>query len=107
MRLDRHVIADLGDFSHIRSPAKCAARIGQAFSDSREVVKVDPRIVREIKDVERNGRVFSDGVGTFSMQFLEHMRDSLPYGFGHWPTCFQVRYKGRSLFLHYGVIILT
>ncbi|KAF2685619.1 RdRP-domain-containing protein [Lentithecium fluviatile CBS 122367] len=30
----KHVIEDLGDFSHIKCSAQCAARIGQAFSDT-------------------------------------------------------------------------
>lgn len=124
--LPNMVIKKLGDFSHIRSPAKCAARIGyvypmfttfyflpllkstiphyiyianirnrQAFSNSREIVTLDPEIVKVVSDVERNGRVFSDGVGTISTEFLDHMRQSLPFGYGNWATCFQVRYKGK------------
>lgn len=66
---DRKIISQLGEFSAIRSPAKCAARIGQTFSDTPIAVQIDPSIVREVKDVENNGRVFSDGVGA-SMCFV-------------------------------------
>jgi hypothetical protein len=58
------IIGDLGNFADIQSPAKCAARIGQTFSDTRTAVRIDPINVVEVPDVERNGRVFSDGVGT-------------------------------------------
>jgi hypothetical protein len=63
------VIKDLGNFSDIRTPARCAARIGQAFSNTREAMTLAPGTVKdnnELADVERNGRVFSDGVGTIS-----------------------------------------
>lgn len=59
----RDIIQDLGDFSHIHCSAKCAARIGQAFSDTIFSVPVpDTAFVTETKDdIERNGRCFSDG----------------------------------------------
>jgi hypothetical protein len=65
-----NIIRDLGDFSSITSPAKCAARIGQTFSDTPTSVPIDPSIVRVEDDVERNGRVFSDGVGTMSQEYV-------------------------------------
>lgn len=34
LKLPRHVLKELGDFSNIRVPAKCAARIGQNFTDT-------------------------------------------------------------------------
>jgi hypothetical protein len=34
LKLADHVLKELGDFSHIRIPAKCAARIGQNFTDT-------------------------------------------------------------------------
>jgi hypothetical protein len=59
----RDIIRELGDFSHIHCSAKCAARIGQAFSDTIFSVPVPATaFVTETKsDVERNGRCFSDG----------------------------------------------
>lgn len=95
LMLHHIVIAGLGDFSHIRSPAKCAARIGQAFSDTREVVFLDPQFVIKMKDVEVNGRVFSDGCGTFSAEYLDYIRKSLSFGEANSATCFQIRYKGK------------
>ena len=93
---DREVIKDLGNFQHIHSPAKCAARIGQAFSDTRDAITLDPEVVKEMPDVERNGRVFSDGVGTISMEALEQIWDGLLHGKKK-PTVLQIRYQGMCL----------
>jgi hypothetical protein len=93
------VIKELGSFSHIRTPARCAARIGQAFSDTRDAITFAPGIVKnnkELPDVERNGRVFSDGVGTISQGALEHVWAKLPPDRMR-PTVLQIRYQGMSL----------
>lgn len=34
MKLPNHILKELGDFKNIRVPAKCAARIGQNFTDT-------------------------------------------------------------------------
>jgi hypothetical protein len=94
---DREVIKALGDFSHIRSPAKCAARIGQAFSDTREAIKIPVGVVKEIDDIERNGRVFSDGVGTISKEALQDIYDGPLAGKERKPTVLQIRYQGLIL----------
>ena len=93
---DRELIKDLGNFSHIRSPARCAARIGQAFSDTRDAITLDPEVVKEMPDVKRNERVFSDGVGTISMEALEQIWDGLLHG-KRKPTVLQIRYQGMCL----------
>ena len=89
----REVIGRLGDFSSFRSPAKCAARIGQAFSETNGTVSLTPGAVEIMEDVKRNGRVFSDGVGTFSYEILKKVwRD---YTFGRRrPTLLQIRWAG-------------
>lgn len=89
----RGVIANLGDFTSIRSPAKCAARIGQAFSETNGTVQLSPGVVKVVPDIERNGRVFSDGVGAFSSEILKKVwRD---YALGHArPTLLQIRWAG-------------
>ena len=91
------VIKDLGDFSAIQVPAKCAARIGQAFSQTLSAIEIPDSAVTEIADVEHNGRTFSDGCGTLSEEamhkiwsgYREVQRLALK------PTIFQVRYKGK------------
>lgn len=91
----RHIIHDLGRFGDIRSPAKCAARIGQAFSDTPNALTLDDNVIIEtIADVERNGRVFSDGVGTMSESLMHKIWDKLPNKHRVKPTCFQIRYQG-------------
>lgn len=91
------VIEDLGDFSKIRSPAKCAARIGQAFSDTPTAITLEPGIVKIMEDVERNKRVFSDGVGTMSMSVKDKICSSLSSNASVLkPTCFQMRFRGMS-----------
>ena len=88
------VISNLGDFSAIRSPAKCAARIGQAFSNTNVAVRVSPAIVREIPDVERNGRVFSDGVGTISTDTLAMLWREYAPARKLKATLYQIRFAG-------------
>lgn len=89
------VISRLGDFSKIRSPAKCAARIGQAFSQTFSSVSLPKEAFRLIPEVERNKRVFSDGVGTCSdsvmrMIWKEYAQSSMLK-----PNVFQIRYAGK------------
>src|SRR5438270_5593675 len=54
----------LGDFSHIRCPPRLAARIGQTFTTTTHSLELQVGEVITVKDVSRNGYVFSDGVGT-------------------------------------------
>jgi hypothetical protein len=92
---DRLLIQQLGDFTQIRCPAKCAARIGQAFSETPVAVTFPPGTIRKTHDVERNGRVFSDGVGTMSTSVMRKIWKALTSMQDLKPTCFQIRYQGR------------
>ncbi|KFY03027.1 hypothetical protein V490_00321 [Pseudogymnoascus sp. VKM F-3557] len=94
--LDRMLIEGLGDFSNIRCPAKCAARIGQAFSETPTAITLKPSVAKVMNDVERNGRVFSDGVGTVSMSVIKQIWDSLPRARQKKTTLFQIRYSGAK-----------
>jgi hypothetical protein len=91
------IIKSLGDFSDIRIPAKCAARIGQAFSETPFAVPIFERgiEIKYILDVktEDGKRVFSDGVGTISWDAMEEVWDYLPKASTE-ATCFQVRLGG-------------
>lgn len=98
---DRMLIEGLGDFSRIRCPAKCAARIGQAFSETPTAVTLAPGVAKQMKDIERNGRVFSDGVGTVSMGILQQMWDALPTTRGTKPSLLQIRYSGIRYHIKY------
>ncbi|CBX98093.1 similar to rna-dependent rna polymerase [Plenodomus lingam JN3] len=95
----RDIIEDLGDFSHIRCSARCAARIGQAFSDTIFSVRVpDSAYVTESKvDVKRNGRYFSDGCGTISLELMRKVWNALPPERREQrPTVLQIRYRGAK-----------
>ncbi|KAG9191768.1 hypothetical protein G6011_10502 [Alternaria panax] len=95
----RDVIRDLGDFTHIHCSAKCAARIGQAFSDTILSVRVSSTAVAtETKDdIIRNGRTFSDGCGTISLELMRKVWKALPPDRRqHKPTVLQIRYRGAK-----------
>lgn len=91
------IIGELGHFKTIRSPAKCAARIGQAFSETPFSIPLDDLniTVYEVPDVERNGRVFSDGVGTLSWSVVHDIWNVLPQKKAA-PTAFQIRFRGSK-----------
>ncbi|KAE9565801.1 hypothetical protein CGMCC3_g18019 [Colletotrichum fructicola] len=99
LQLYHNIIKALGDFEHIQVPAKCAARIGQAFSETPAFISLnDCGIhVRDILDIKSclggDERVFSDGVGTISKEALELIWPRLPRG-SLIPTCLQIRWGG-------------
>lgn len=90
------VISNLGDFASITCPGRCAARIGQAFSDTVSSVDVPVRAEVEIPDIKRNGRNFSDGVGTISRDMLERIWAMSEKKYQHKPTILQIRYAGAK-----------
>jgi hypothetical protein len=89
------LIAELGDFRSIRSPAKCAARIGLAFTDTTGHVIVEAGATMIGPDIERNGRVFSDGCGCVSVAMVEKIRSRYPQFLMKMPpVAFQMRFQG-------------
>ena len=92
----RNIIDKLGDFGEIRVPAKCAARIGQAFSDTLTSIEISPHDVEIIADVERGDRVFSDGVGTLSYAALNKIWQEYALYAKVKPTVFQIRVSGKA-----------
>jgi len=91
----QNVIQALGDFRLIRSPAKCAARIGQAFSQTFSSVSIPSEAFSSMPDVERNGRTFSDGVGTCSSEVLREIWKKYTQARGLQPTVLQIRFQGE------------
>jgi hypothetical protein len=49
-----------------------------------------------VDDIERNGRVFSDGAGTMSKTVLEKIWAALPPERIFRPSVYQIRYSGMS-----------
>lgn len=91
------ILTTLGDFSSIRVPAKCAARIGQAFSETPYAVdifrtNINARYIPDVKSADGK-RVFSDGVGTISWNAMDEVWNVLPSKFAG-STCFQIRWAG-------------
>ncbi|CAK7275185.1 hypothetical protein SEPCBS119000_006566 [Sporothrix epigloea] len=94
------IINMLGNFDEIGSPARCAARIGQAFSETPFAISlIENRIsVYRIPDVTSRfdaKRLFSDGVGTISLEAAQCIWKQLPRSKKQ-PTCFQIRYAGAK-----------
>ncbi|KAL5000778.1 RNA dependent RNA polymerase-domain-containing protein [Aspergillus recurvatus] len=91
------IIKAIGRFSEITSPARCAARIGQAFSDTPFAVHLKENGIdaRQIPDVKVNGKIYSDGVGTISADAVDVIHSILPPRKGM-PTCFQIRLGGAK-----------
>ncbi|KAJ9497555.1 hypothetical protein H2202_006979 [Exophiala xenobiotica] len=89
-----NLISKLGDFSEIRCPAKCAARIGQAFSETTSAVRVDPSAVQVHADVKVGRYVFTDGCGTISKSMWRRLKGNVPAK--NQPTSYQIRYKGAK-----------
>ncbi len=92
-----NIVEGLGDFKSIRSPARKAARIGQAFSETPFAVPLDENeiCVGKIDDIAMNSRIFSDGVGTVSPGALEVIWRYLPQAKRD-PTCLQIRLGGAK-----------
>lgn len=92
-----NVISELGAFDTIMAPARRAARIGQAFSDTRFTVYLENVTIQLIPDVKSadGSRVFSDGVGTISRGVLEMIRESIPERMRS-ATCYQIRWAGAK-----------
>nr|GEV30147.1 RNA-dependent RNA polymerase 2 [Tanacetum cinerariifolium] len=98
---NEHVTAEsirnwMGCFSDIRSVSKCAARMGQMFSTSKQTIEVLPHHVETIPDIEVKtdgvDYCFSDGIGKISLSFAKEV--AAKYGLKHIPSAFQIRYGG-------------
>jgi hypothetical protein len=95
----KDVIKDLGDFTNIHCSAKCAARIGQAFSDTIFAVPIPytALILEHKADIRRNGRIFSDGCGSMSLELFQKVWRALPPERRQKrPTVLQIRYRGAK-----------
>ncbi|KAM3229174.1 hypothetical protein ACQJBY_060217 [Aegilops geniculata] len=88
----------MGNFEDIRSVSKCAARMGQLFSSSRQTLEILPRDVEEIPDIEvtTDGTkyIFSDGIGKISERFAKEMACRIGLDYTNPPSAFQIRYGG-------------
>lgn len=96
------IISHLGRFNHIYSPARCAARIGQAFSETPFALDLTANGVTDhmISDIARidsrgNEHIFTDGVGKISQEVMNLLQETMPQR-KSFPTCFQLRWGGAK-----------
>ncbi|XP_077220203.1 RNA-dependent RNA polymerase 6 [Tasmannia lanceolata] len=77
-----------------KNVAKCAARMGQCFSSTYATVSVPSQEVNwEIRDIKRNGYVFSDGIGKISTGLAMEVGHKLQLTRNP-PCAYQIRYAG-------------
>ncbi|KAI7818038.1 RNA dependent RNA polymerase-domain-containing protein [Gamsiella multidivaricata] len=84
----------MGNFSHIKSIAKYAARMGQCFSSTRAIATLTASEVEMIGDIERDRHNFSDGCGRISLALakligIEMEKETTP-------VAFQIRLGGSK-----------
>jgi hypothetical protein len=94
LRLPEYILKSLGDFEQIRVPAKCAARIGQNFTDTNATVDLLPESLSYMPAVTRNGYDFSDGCGTISEDLLKRVWRVYGTRRALKPTALQIRFQG-------------
>ncbi|XP_050223876.1 RNA-dependent RNA polymerase 2 [Mercurialis annua] len=86
----------MGCFNKIRSISKCAARMGQLFSSSKQTFIVPSQDVEVIPDIEVTSDgidyCFSDGIGKISLSFARQVAQKC--GLNKTPSAFQIRYGG-------------
>ncbi|KAL0012188.1 hypothetical protein SO802_007296 [Lithocarpus litseifolius] len=84
----------MGCFNKIRSVSKCAARMGQLFSSSKQTLEVhgqDVEIIPDIKVISDDiDYCFSDGIGKISESFGWVVAQKC--GLNRTPSAFQIRY---------------
>ncbi|KAG2572657.1 hypothetical protein PVAP13_7KG196400 [Panicum virgatum] len=88
----------MGHFKDIRSVSKCAARMGQLFSSSRQTFEVSSYDVEVIPDIEittdGTKHIFSDGIGKISSRFARQIAKTIGLDPNNPPSAFQIRYGG-------------
>ncbi|XP_043719153.1 RNA-dependent RNA polymerase 6-like isoform X1 [Telopea speciosissima] len=83
----------MGKFND-RNVAKCAARMGQCFSSTYATVDVPlQKVNMSFPDIERNGYVFSDGIGIIIPQLAAEVAEKLNLTVNA-PSAYQIRYAG-------------
>ncbi|CAD6238407.1 unnamed protein product [Miscanthus lutarioriparius] len=77
-----------------KNVAKHAARMGQCFSSTYATVVMQPHEVNEcLEEVERNGYIFSDGIGKITCDLALEVAQKLQLT-DNPPSAYQIRYAG-------------
>ena len=89
--------SSIGDLSHIRTACKAGARLAQAFSSTKQTIRLRPEQVTQIADVlSRDGLCFTDGGGVISRRLAEHVAKAVDPQITQVPSAFQIRYQGAK-----------
>ncbi|ORY92106.1 RNA dependent RNA polymerase-domain-containing protein [Syncephalastrum racemosum] len=89
-----HIRQWMGTFSHERIIAKHAVRMGQCFSSTRSITRLEGSEMEQIDDIERNGYTFSDGVGKISAKLAKEI--AIKMELRTVPCAFQFRFGGAK-----------
>lgn len=93
---------DLGDFSSCLSVAKYACRLGLCFTSTYKTLHIPNENIKKIPDIERNGYIFSDGIGKISPEYLFQARNILNIPATEEISAIQIRLGGCK-----GVVALS
>lgn len=86
--------AYMGNFSHEKNILKKFARRGQCFSTSKKVCELKPdQLTCGLADIERNGYIFTDGVGYISPELA--LRTAQMFNYSQ-VSAFQIRLAGAK-----------
>lgn len=85
------LIKELGDFTKETNIHKNAARRGQCLSTTSFIKKLKPSCIRRIPDYERNGYIFTDGIGMISTNLALECAKAFKLEYA---SAFQVRLGG-------------
>ena len=84
------IIISLGNFSSEKNILKNGARRGQMLSYSKYVITLNPNNIKLIPDINRNGYVFTDGIGQVSFNLVKYINNVLKEN----SSAFQIRIGG-------------
>ncbi|KAI3891026.1 hypothetical protein MKW98_007331 [Papaver atlanticum] len=83
----------MGKFTD-KNVAKCTARMGMCFSSTFATVEVPfEQVNGNLPDIERNGYVFSDGIGKITPDLAKEVADKLQLT-SNPPCAYQIRFAG-------------
>ncbi|VFQ84759.1 unnamed protein product [Cuscuta campestris] len=85
----------MGKFTN-KNVAKCAARMGLCFSSTYATFDVPRNEVDwKLEEIERNGYVFSDGIGIITEELAKKVAEKLQLSVNP-PCAYQIRYAGAK-----------
>ena len=84
------IINTLGNFNSEKNIFKNSARRGQTLSYSRYIITLNHTNIKLIPDVNRNGYIFTDGIGQISFNLVKYINNKLNEN----SSAFQIRIGG-------------